>query len=201
MRITKVVTKFGDKGRTRLADGSIVSKTSIRVASYGSVDELNSFIGYGKSLIYVNKKLKYRNAISALLSTIQKHLFILGADLSTPPLKQVRDTLRVSAGMVDFLTKKCEFYNKKLAPLKEFILPSGSLEGAYFHVLRSVARMAERAVVRLADKEKINDEIIRYLNRLSDLLFILARFINKELGFKERLIDFRKIMKKYGGKK
>lgn len=187
MRISKVVTKTGDGGMTRLGDLSTVSKASDRVEAYGNVDEVNSIIGYCVALLDVSD-------IRNVLLDVQAQLFVVGSDLATPYPKNVP---RVTPKMVEFLTEECERLNSKLAPLEEFILPGGCPAGAMLHVLRTVVRRAERCVVKLSEKEKVNPDVIRYLNRLSDLVFILARTANARGGTLETQINFRDIMQKY----
>lgn len=172
---------------TRLGDLSTVSKAADRVEAYGNVDEVNSIIGYVAAILDSGE-------IRKLLQEIQAQLFIVGSDLATPHPKIVP---RVSAKMVEFLTAKCEEFNGKLEPLEEFILPGGCPSGALLHVLRTVVRRAERSVVKLSELEKVNPELVKYLNRLSDLAFILARTVNAGSGSVETQINFKEIMQKY----
>jgi cob(I)alamin adenosyltransferase len=181
MRITRVYTRSGDKGDTGLVDGSRVSKASLRVDAYGEVDELNSLLGL------VRVKLS-DTEIDEVLGAIQNDLFIVGADLASPLSIKCP---RIEKGFIDALEKWADRYFKKLEPLKEFILPGGSESGALLHLARTTARRAERRVVRLGAEAEINPLTIAYLNRLSDLLFVLAREVNRREGVTERSVDFK----------
>ena len=180
-RITKVYTKTGDKGQTSLVGGIRVSKASTRVEAYGDVDELNSVLGIARSHV-VDEELE------KILGVIQNDLFIMGADLASP---QGIETPRISEEKVKELEKTIDKFLKELEPLKEFILPTGRGGGAYLHLARTVARRAERRVVRLREEEEINENLLIYLNRLSDLLFVMARIENKRRGFDETYVRFR----------
>jgi cob(I)alamin adenosyltransferase len=182
MRITKVYTRGGDGGETSLVGGARVSKASPRVDSYGDVDELNSIIGLARA------KLQDRE-IDESLSLIQNDLFTVAADLASPSDIQVP---RVGESFVNALESMSDRYNAELGALKEFILPGGSEAGAMLHLARTVARRAERRAVGLGEHEDINSQVVVYLNRLSDLLFILARAVNRRGGIPEKLADFSK---------
>ncbi len=182
MRISKVYTKTGDKGETGLVGGARVSKASPRVEAYGDVDELNSLIGQARSRL---KDLE----IDEILGLIQNDLFTVGADLAS--LSDI-EVPRVDERFVTSLEELADRYLAQLAPLKEFILPGGSEAGATLHLARAVTRRAERRVVGLSETEEINPLTIVYLNRLSDLLFILARVINHRSGIPEKMTDFSK---------
>jgi len=181
-RISKVITRTGDAGQTALVGGARVSKASPRVDAYGEVDELNSLLGV------VRARLSDAQ-VDDVLSTIQNDLFTLGADLASPA---EIDVPRITQAYVETLEAASETFLAELEPLKEFILPGGSEAGALLHVARTVARRAERRVVALADKEAVNAAAIVYLNRLSDLLFILARAVNHRAGAAEKMTDFSK---------
>jgi cob(I)alamin adenosyltransferase len=187
MRITKVYTKSGDGGQTSLTTGERVSKSSLRVAAYGEVDELNSLLGLAACKIAGEE-------ILSLLAQIQNHLFILGADLATPQpdaADRRKDNIRrIAAAEVASLEAAIDLHNEALPPLQEFILPGGSEAGGWLHLGRAVARRAERAAVALAQKERVNPQALIYLNRLSDLLFVLARFVNRRSGSPEVPADF-----------
>lgn len=182
MRITKVYTKAGDTGQTSLVGGARVSKGSARVDAYGDVDELNSVIG----MVRVNAR---DQQIDEVLGLIQNDLFTLGADLASPREIEVP---RIEASFVARLEEFADQFLAELEPLKEFILPGGTDAGAMLHFARTVARRAERRVVSLSEAEKINPDAIVYLNRLSDLLFILARVVNHRNDVPERMTDFSK---------
>ena len=185
VRISKVVTRTGDEGQTSLANGERVSKASPRVCAYGDVDELNSLLGWARAD-------PSNAAIQPLLAEIQNHLFVLGADLSTPvPEVRKPDPIRrISVAEVEYVEGAVARYNSALPPLEEFILPGGSEAGARLHVARAVARRAERSAVALSASEKINPQALVYLNRLSDLLFVLARYVNRQDGAVESSAQF-----------
>jgi len=181
-RITKVYTKTGDKGLTSLVGGERVSKASLRVDSYGDVDELNAALG-------IIRSQGVDGEINALIIKIQNDLFIMGADLASPPEIEVP---RVSAESIENLEGAIDKFLKELEPLKEFILPSGNTGGSYLHFARTVSRRAERKVVKLMEQEEIGENVLIYLNRLSDLLFVMARVQNQRGSFKETFVDFKK---------
>jgi cob(I)alamin adenosyltransferase len=162
--------------------GARVSKASPRVDSYGDVDELNSVIGLARS------KLKDEE-INEALGVVQNDLFTVAADLASPATVQVP---RVDEPFIKNLESISDRYNAELGPLKEFILPGGSEAGALLHLARTVARRAERRAVALAGLEEVNPQVVVYLNRLSDFLFILARVANRRAGAPEQLAEFSK---------
>lgn len=169
--LNKIVTKAGDGGRTRLATGEEVSKSSPRVEAYGAVDEANSAIGVARL------HTKHDARLDPILARVQNDLFDVGADLATP-LSATFETLRVSAAQVDRLETEVDAINAALAPLSSFILPGGSAAAAHLHVARAITRRAERQTAHLMESEAINIEALKYLNRLSDLLFVMARAAN-----------------------
>lgn len=176
VRLTKIYTKTGDKGRTRLGDMSEVDKTDIRVEAYGSVDEANAVIG-------VARRAVEDEAVDVLLARIQNEMFDLGADLCVPDTGEDPgfEPLRMTARQVDALEAAIDAWNGKLDPLDSFILPAGSEASARLHLARTVCRRAERRTVALQQvDDRLNPETVRYLNRLSDLLFVLARIANDE---------------------
>lgn len=180
MRITKVYTKSGDAGETSLVDGSRVSKADPRVAAYGDVDELNSWLGLTRLSLG-------DESLDEILATIQNELFILGADLATPfPLA----VPRIDESHIAQLEASIDRLMSELEPLREFILPGGSPAAAHLHVARTIARRAERLVVSLAATAEINPAGLIYLNRLSDLLFVMARTANGRLGLPEPAANF-----------
>ncbi len=167
----------GDRGDTALNLGTQVSKKSPRVEAYGTVDELNSFIGIAAAETGDNE-------IKEILEDVQKDLFMIGADLSTPLYNRIR---RVEPERSRELEKIIKSTEKQLDELKNFILPGGTKAAAMLHVCRTVCRRAERQIVALKDMESINEEIIPYLNRLSYLMFLLARLENQRRGVKDKL--------------
>jgi cob(I)alamin adenosyltransferase len=182
MRITKVYTRTGDQGQTSLVGGERVSKASPRVDAYGEVDELNSLIGLARARLH-------EIDIDEALGIVQNDLFTLGADLASPETVQVP---RIDESFITRLEELADRFLAELEPLKEFILPGGSESGAALHLCRTVARRAERRVVDLSETERLNPAVIAYLNRLSDLLFILARAVNKRASVPEKMTDFSK---------
>jgi len=169
----KIYTKTGDAGETGLFGGGRVPKDDPRVRAYGDVDELNAWIGFAVAIHLPTFE-------SNVLEAIQRDLFTIGAELATPNAAKLRTSLDEST--VTALEGVIDSYDPKLKPLKNFILPGGSPKGAALHVARTVCRRAERSVVALAHNQQINPLIIRYLNRLSDLLFVLARAVNMQAG-------------------
>jgi cob(I)alamin adenosyltransferase len=173
VNLTRIYTKLGDRGETHLGDMSRVSKTHPRIEAYGDVDELNSQIGV--ALVTPGLPERYVGWLAA----VQNDLFDVGADLAVPPGGE-RERLRVVEEQVAWLERACDEVNATLEPLKSFVLPGGSRAAAQLHVCRTVCRRAERRAVALAaaDGEEVGEAVFRYLNRLSDLLFILARGAN-----------------------
>jgi cob(I)alamin adenosyltransferase len=186
VKLNKIYTKIGDKGSTQLGDGKMVNKDSLRVDAYGSVDEANATIGL--SILRTNIKIK------KILKIVQNDLFDLGADLCIPDKKDTQK-LKITKDRVDYIEEKIDNFNKELSSLNSFILPGGSESSTYLHIARTVTRRAERKIVALSKKEKINPITIIYLNRLSDLLFVLARYTNNK-GKKDILWKPGKNLKK-----
>ena len=186
VKLNKIYTKIGDKGSTQLGDGKMVNKDSLRVDAYGSVDEANATIGL--SILRTNIKIK------KILKIVQNDLFDLGADLCIPDKKDTQK-LKITKDRVDYIEEKIDNFNKELSSLNSFILPGGSESSTYLHIARTVTRRAERKIVALSKKEKINPITIIYLNRLSDLLFVLARYTNNK-GKKDILWKPGKKLKK-----
>jgi cob(I)alamin adenosyltransferase len=168
VRLTRIYTRGGDAGETSLGDGRRVPKTDPRIEAYGTVDELNSVLG----LVLASPELP--DEFRPWLEQIQNDLFDVGADLCVP-LEDKRERLRIDPAQVERLEALCDLVNARLAPLKSFILPGGGEVASRLHVARTVCRRAERAAVAQADAEDANPVALAYLNRLSDLLFILAR--------------------------
>lgn len=173
VRLTRIYTKGGDTGQTSLGDGERVDKFDDRVAAYGTVDEANACIGLAR--------LHATGPIDAMLAAIQNDLFDLGADLCTPEAADPKyPPLRIVEAQVERLEREIDTMNAALAPLNSFILPGGSALAANLHLARTVARRAEREIVRLAAHTTINPAAIRYINRLSDHLFVLSRHANED---------------------
>lgn len=176
----KIYTKTGDTGETGLYGGTRVPKDAMRVEACGTVDELNACIGFVRSQIQDEE-------IDAILHRIQNELFDIGADLATLEARRKAASLRIPPTLTPELEREIDRFEGQLPPLKNFILPGGSTVGAAVHLARTVCRRAERRVVTLAKGEVVNPEVIIYLNRLSDLLFVLARTLNHRLGESEPL--------------
>lgn len=173
--LNKIYTKTGDAGETGLGNGARVAKYALRVSSYGTSDELNSFVGVAR--------LSATDEMDAALSRIQNDLFDLGADLCRPDMAQDAEAeyppLRMIDAQVDRLEREIDAMNANLDPLRSFILPGGSALSAHLHVCRTVSRRAERLCVELATMEPINVAALTYLNRLSDWFFVAARVANQ----------------------
>ncbi|MDQ3066539.1 MAG: cob(I)yrinic acid a,c-diamide adenosyltransferase [Actinomycetota bacterium] len=169
VRLTRIYTRGGDQGETSLGDGSRVSKLDCRIGAFGTVDELNSALG----VVLAGEPPE---AMRDPLTRIQNELFDVGADLSVP--WGVTDRLRVEQAMIDRLEQQCDAFNADLAELRSFVLPGGSESAARLHVARTICRRAEREVLLGSQEVDVNPLVLVYLNRLSDLLFILARAAN-----------------------
>ena len=178
MRITKVYTKTGDKGKTRLAGGQQVWKDSLRVEAYGDVDELNSTIGvvraFNAELVGIHPSA---DRLEEELRWMQNKLFDLGGLLATAPGQTFNNMPTVTARDVTRLEKLMDGCQKDLPPLKEFILPGGGKISSLLHQARTICRRAERLCVRLGREERLDPALVRFLNRLSDALFVLARWM------------------------
>lgn len=173
VKLTKIYTRGGDGGETSLGDGSRRSKDDIRVSAYGTVDEANAAIGL--------VRLHTEEDVDVLLGNIQNDLFDLGADLCTPEEADRRNgSLRISDQQVSQLEDAIDKYNASLADLTSFILPGGHPAAAYLHLARTITRRAERDTISLSKVEAVNSAAIKYLNRLSDLLFVLSRHCNNQ---------------------
>ncbi len=201
--MVKIYTKSGDRGQTSLFGGQKVEKSDLRIDAYGNVDELNSQVGtilaelYSYSSSERKRVEKFRfgssrqartirvfDDLSKKLTRIQEELFVLGSDLATPLNIKIKIP-RVVKSFTNRLEKEIDAWQKNLPELKKFILPGGSKVGAELHLARSTARRTERSIVRLAQQEKINERDLIYINRLSDWLFVLARFVNNVEKIKE----------------
>jgi cob(I)alamin adenosyltransferase len=178
VRLTRIYTRTGDAGETSLGDGSRVPKLDPRIGAFGTVDELNSLIGLALAAALDDEQ-------RAALERIQNELFDVGADLSVP--FEVGDRLRIEQPAVDRLEQDCDRFNAALEPLKSFVLPGGTEAAARLQVARAVCRRAERETLAASERVEINPLTLVYLNRLSDLLFILARSANAAGGGEEPL--------------
>jgi cob(I)alamin adenosyltransferase len=178
VRLTKIYTRGGDKGLTSLGDGSRVSKLDLRLSAYGTVDELNSALG-------VVLTSEPPDPIREVLGRVQNELFDVGADLSVP--LGAGERLRVTQSQIDRVEADCDRFNAELPELKSFVLPGGTAAAAWLHVARTICRRAERETIRAAQEHDLDPLTGIYLNRLSDLLFVLARTANALAGRDEPL--------------
>ena len=172
VKLTKIYTRGGDKGETTLGDGNRIPKHDLRVAAYGTVDEANATIGLAR--------LHTINEADQMLSRIQNDLFDLGADLCSTNEK--KKTIFIDEKRTKFLENELDKINEKLPPLKSFVIPGGTKSSAFLHNARTVARRCERSILALKEKENINKEAIKYINRLSDFLFVAGRIENIKDG-------------------
>jgi cob(I)alamin adenosyltransferase len=167
----KIYTKTGDQGKTALFGGRRVGKDSARIEAYGTIDELNAFLGVAHATA--------PREIADLIATLQSELFVLGADLATPLDTKNADVARIEERHITAMEQRIDAVEERLEPIRFFILPGGGETAARLHVCRTVARRAERRIVHLATLEEINELDLRFVNRLSDFLFVLARFSNR----------------------
>ena len=188
IRLTRIYTRRGDRGDTDLVGGTRVAKDSPRIDAYGAVDELNAALGVARA---VNAREIRRSPASRrlgeILKRLQNELFDLGSELATPSAAFQPGMFRVESEHVTALEKLMDECQKDLKPLRSFVLPGGGRVSAHLHVARTVCRRAERDVLRLMRVEQIGDQPLAYLNRLSDLLFVLSRWIGHHLGESEFL--------------
>ena len=188
IRINRVYTRSGDKGETGLVGGKRVPKDSLRIEVYGTVDELNSVVGLAR--VFNAEKLAGSEAhrfVDLVLRDIQEELFDLGSELATPADFFKPGMIRIGPPQVEKLERLIDECQKSLDPLKSFVLPGGGRVGAYLHQCRTVCRRAERELLRLSRVEEVSEWPLKYLNRLSDLFFVLSRWISKKSGDEEYL--------------
>jgi cob(I)alamin adenosyltransferase len=185
MQYVKIYTKTGDKGETGLIGGKRISKSDPRIIAYGSIDELNSNIGLIVSVLTKKNRYMFLDLID-LLVKVQNDLFIIGSDLADPtPFLEGKDkdhTPRAMENMASYLERIIDKFESELSPIKFFILPGGSIESSLIHISRSITRRAETTVTALSKSQTVNPAILIYLNRLSDVLFVAARLVNKRVG-------------------
>jgi cob(I)alamin adenosyltransferase len=183
----KIYTRTGDKGKTGLIGGTRVPKSDGRISTYGQIDELNANVGLAISILNKKAVQKIFTDIIEMLSSIQNDLFILGSDLADPdyPPSPQSKTPRVAQQMISGIERSIDKFETELQPISFFILPGGTCESSILHVCRSVARRAEVSLVAVATTQSINEKIIPYLNRLSDLFFVLARVCNKRQNYND----------------
>jgi cob(I)alamin adenosyltransferase len=191
IRLTRIYTRSGDEGLTGLVGGKRVPKESNRLEAYGTIDELNAIVG-----IVRTQAPEFRAGLgndyewySEMLRRLQNELFDVGSELATPPEVKYPEMHQMSAGEVEVLESEIDRMNEELEPLKSFTLPGGSFLNAYLHLARTVCRRAERVCWRLKREEELNDQVIVYLNRLSDHLFVQSRWVAKRLNEPEYVWD------------
>jgi cob(I)alamin adenosyltransferase len=174
--LNRIYTRTGDKGDTALGSGKRVPKYDARIEAYGTVDETNACVG--------TARLHTMGDLDQMLARVQNDLFDLGADLCIPhdESEMSAKALRIADAQVERLEREIDAMNEKLQPLRSFVLPGGTAAGAHLHVARTVCRRAERLIVKLAESEKVSAAAIKFANRLSDFLFVAARFANLERG-------------------
>jgi cob(I)alamin adenosyltransferase len=180
--LARIYTRTGDDGTTGLIGGKRVPKDSLRVEACGSLDELSALTGIVRSHALPEP-------VDSILHFVQEHLFIIGAELATPD-EEGRQSTEIGDAAVRSLESEIDRIEEKLPPLRQFILPGGSLAGAELHMVRAVARRAERHCVSLSRREKVDPQVLRFLNRLSDLCFVLARYVNQQQAVQERHPSF-----------
>lgn len=188
VRITKVYTRTGDKGDTALVGGKRVPKDSPRIEAYGTIDELNSVVGLAR--VFNEESLEAGEGhrfLDEVLCRLQDELFDIGSELATPPESYQEGMYRVGEDEIEKIEKLIDQCQQDLEPLRSFVLPGGGRIGAYLHQCRTVCRRAEREILRLSRAEEINHDVIKYVNRLSDLFFVLSRWISKQTGEPEYL--------------
>jgi cob(I)alamin adenosyltransferase len=187
MRITRVYTKTGDKGTTSLADGSRVSKTDLRLETYGTVDELNALVGLCRASLEEMGKLpgSTRTTLDEWLERIQNDLFNLGGDLATPIASRWESMVVIGEPETTHLEQMIDLMQRDLPPLREFVLPGGTRMNAELHQARTVCRRAERIAVQLQEQAEINPQAVPFLNRLSDFFFVASRWIQFNVGAPE----------------
>lgn len=187
MRIHKVYTRTGDEGMTDLVGGERVAKDSLRIESYGTVDELQSVLGMLRAALAESGNGKNADEVVGHIHRVQQDLFDLGSTLATPPRHADRIKSPITAERIGWLEETMDRWNQELQPLRSFVLSGGGRFSALGHVARTVCRRCERIVLRLAREEEVPAEVLRYLNRLSDFLFVLARHLALVFGEDEPL--------------
>jgi len=186
--ITRVYTRLGDKGETALVGGKRVPKDSPRIVAYGTIDELNAIVGLART--FNAERLdegEHHRRLDEMLRRIQNELFDLGSELATPPDAEYEGMFKMAEPQVTALERLMDQCQEELEPLRSFTLPGGGRVNAFLHQARTVCRRAEREILRLSRAEPINEWALRYVNRLSDALFVLSRWAAKRMGEKEYL--------------
>ncbi len=187
IRINRVYTRTGDDGTTAVVGGARVPKTDLRIAAYGDVDELNSVIGLVRAELGALAEREAAEELDRTLGFLQQEMFDLGSELATPPEAEYEGMIRIEDAQIERLEDLIDRLSAELEPLKSFVLPGGGRAGATLHVARTVCRRAERTVAALVAEGRARAQTARYLNRLSDFLFVAARWIAKQTGVPETL--------------
>lgn len=187
IRITKVYTRKGDKGMTALVGGKRVPKDDARIESYGTIDELNAAVGLARVFNEEQAPSPVRDRLEVILQGLQNELFDLGSELATPPDGRYEGMYRVGPAEVKALEALMDECQKDLEPLSSFILPGGGKVSAFLHLARTICRRAERELLRLGRTEDVGEWPLAYVNRLSDLFFVLSRWVAKKQGEREYL--------------
>ena len=192
VRLTKIYTRTGDGGTARLVGGQEVAKDGLRIEAYGTVDELNAVVGMVRVAVAGGDALAEvdRQSFDAWLGDVQQRLFDLGSDLATRLEDRFEGQPVISPAQIEGLEAQIDTWNAELAPLQSFVLPGGGAIGAPLHLARTVCRRAERRTVTLSGAEPVGDQVIPYLNRLSDALFVASRWIAKRAGEAEALWEY-----------
>ncbi|MDP6946395.1 MAG: cob(I)yrinic acid a,c-diamide adenosyltransferase [Myxococcota bacterium] len=192
VRLTKIYTRTGDRGTTRLVGGQEVAKDGLRIEAYGTVDELNAVIGMVRVALEASASLDEPDRVSfgAWLADVQQRLFDLGSDLATRLEDRFEGQPIMTADHIEALEGRIDAWNAELEPLTSFVLPGGGAIGAPLHLARTVCRRAERCVVTLGGAEPIGEQVIPFLNRLSDALFVASRWVAKRGGESEALWEY-----------
>lgn len=188
IRITRVYTRSGDDGTTSLVGGRRVTKDAARIEAYGTIDELNCVLGLAREFNrHSAAPVPVRDRLDLVLRRLQNELFDLGSELATPPDALRPESFRVTKEHVTALERDLDDCQRDLQPLSSFVLPGGGTVGAFLHLARAVCRRAERRILRLSREEPVNEHLMAYLNRLSDLLFVLSRWSARHAGEEELL--------------
>jgi cob(I)alamin adenosyltransferase len=187
IRITRVYTRAGDLGTTALVGGKRVPKDNRRIEAYGAIDELNAVVGIARAFNAEDRPTPARARVEELLRRIQNQLFDLGSELATPADATYEEMYRVTAADVTALEQEMDLLQQDLRPLKSFVLPGGGKVAAFLHQCRTVCRRAEREILRLSREEELGEFVLPFVNRLSDLLFVLSRWVSKHAGAPELL--------------
>jgi len=187
IRITRVYTRAGDTGQTALVGGARVAKDALRIEAYGTVDELNACVGLARVFNRESPASPVQARLEQVLQGIQNELFDLGSELATPPAAEYDGMHHVGAEEVSALERLIDECQHDLEPLQSFVLPGGGRVSGMLHVARTVCRRAEREILRLSREETVGPQVLAYVNRLSDLLFVLSRWIGKHSGEAEYL--------------